>query len=239
MPTVPLFQGADASRKTGMHERARSGETGVIESAFCLLQVLRSHGQLPVAELTRQSRLPRTTVSRLLGQLAEVGAVERVGAHYRLGPHLLSLGQHVTPVAQLRTVAQRPLIELAAAIPAHVALVSISGTVPIYLDVLPGRSRLPLRCEPGEPTPSHSAAERVLRFHGPLAIDDALISGVSCAAHRLKLPGGDLAALTIIVPMHRLPRELITPLQTTATRITTQLAEHSSGSLPERRYRSP
>jgi IclR family transcriptional regulator, acetate operon repressor len=232
MSTVSVFPGADASRKTGMPEHARGGEPGVIESAFCLLKVLRSLGQLPVAELTRQSGLPRTTVSRLLRQLAEVGAVERVGTRYRLGPYLLSLGQHVTPVAQLRTVAQRPLIELAAAIPAHVALVSISGTVPIYLDVLPGRSQLPLRCEPGEPTPPHSAAERVLRSRGVLAIDDALISGVSCAAHLLNLPGGDLAALTIIVPMLRLPRGLIAPLQTTAARITTQLAEHSSGTLP-------
>lgn len=234
MPGVPRGR-----RETRVPEQARSGRPGVIESAFCLLEVLRNLGQVRLAELARKSCLPRTTVSRLLGQLAEVGAVERVGAHYRLGPNLLSLGQHVTPFDRLRTVAQRPLIELAAATPAHVALVSISGTVPIYLDLLSGPSWLPLRRQPGESIPPHSAAERVLRLREPLAIDDgAVVNGVSCAAHLLRLPGGDLAAVTIIVPMHRLPRELIAPLRTTATRITTQLAAQPSGPLPEHRHRS-
>ena len=58
---------------------------GVIESAFGLLELLCALGRARVTELAEESGLPRTTVHRLLGQLAAVGAVERTGAHYRLG----------------------------------------------------------------------------------------------------------------------------------------------------------
>ena len=53
---------------------------GVMESAFGL-EVLCALGRARVSDLTEESGLPRTTVYRLLGQLAAVGAVERVGAH--------------------------------------------------------------------------------------------------------------------------------------------------------------
>lgn len=204
------------------------GGPGVIRSAFGLLEVLRVHGRARLADLTTESGLPRTTVHRLMGQLAAVGAVERVGAHYRLGPNLLTLGQHVTPLERLRAVAQRPLIELAAATPAHVGLIAMAATGPIYLDVFLGRDRLPFRREPGEPAPSGSAGARLLQSGGPaLAIDDgSSIDGVSCAAHALPLPGGAVACVGVVVPLPRLPRALLAPLQATTSRIATLLAAH-------------
>ena len=56
----------------------------MIESAFELLEILRALGRARLTELTAESTLPRTTVYRLLGQLTAVGAVERIGAQYRL-----------------------------------------------------------------------------------------------------------------------------------------------------------
>jgi DNA-binding IclR family transcriptional regulator len=204
------------------------GGPGVIQSAFGLLEVLRVLGRARLADLTTESGLPRTTVHRLMGQLAAVGAVERVGAHYRLGPSLLTLGQHVTPLERLRAVAQRPLIELAAATPAHVGLVAMAATGPIYLDVFVGRDRLPFRREPGEPAPSGSAGARLLQSGGPaLAIDDgSSIDGVSCAAYALPLPGGAVACVGVVVPLPRLPRALLAPLRATTSRIATLLAAH-------------
>ena len=128
--------------------KAESGP-GVIESAFELLEILRALGRARLTELTAESALPRTTVYRLLGQLAAVGAVERIGAHYRLGPGPSALGQHVTPMERLRAIAQRPLIELAAATPAHVGLATTTSRMPMYLEVLDGRDRLPIRRVPG------------------------------------------------------------------------------------------
>ncbi|WP_433288171.1 helix-turn-helix domain-containing protein [Pseudonocardia sp. CA-142604] len=204
------------------------GGPGVIRSAFGLLELLRVLGRARLADLTRESGLPRTTVHRLMGQLTAVGAVERIDAHYRLGPNLLTLGQHVTPLERLRAVAQRPLIELAAATPAHVGLLAMAATGPIYLDVFLGRGRLPFRREPGEPAPSGSAGARLLQSRGrALAIDDGCsIDGVSCAAHALPLPGGDVACVGVTVPLPRLPRALLAPLQATTSRIAALLAVH-------------
>jgi DNA-binding IclR family transcriptional regulator len=131
----------------------------------------------------------------------------------------------VTPIEPLRTIAQRPLIELAATTRAHVALISMSGTGPIYLDLFPGPVQLPLRREPGQRVTTNSAAERALRSGQELAIDDgASINGVSCAAHILRLPHGEAGAVSVIVPAVRFPRELLVPLKSTANRITEQLS---------------
>jgi DNA-binding IclR family transcriptional regulator len=208
----------------GVTGKVESGP-GVIESAFGLLDILRAVGRARLTELTVESGLPRTTVHRLLGQLAAVGVVERIGPHYRLGSGLLALGQHVTPMERLRTVAQRPLIELAAATPAHVGLATTASSSPVYLEVFNGRDRLPFLRVPGEPMPAGSAGARVLSSGVAVAIDDSdSIDGVSCAAVEIPLPGGDTAAVGVVVPMSRLPRGMLAPLRTTANRIAALLA---------------
>jgi DNA-binding IclR family transcriptional regulator len=198
---------------------------GVIESAFGLLEVLCALGRARVSDLTEESGLPRTTVYRLLGQLAAVGAVERVGAHYRLGASLLVLGQHVTPMEQLRTLAQLPMIELAAAAPVHVSLGTTTSGAPIYLDVIGGRERLPFHQAAGAPMPVRSAAARVLAAGVDFAVDDGnTIDGVSCAAQAIPLPNGEVAALGIVVPLPHLPPSLLVPLRVTAQRIAVLVA---------------
>jgi DNA-binding IclR family transcriptional regulator len=198
---------------------------GVIESAFGLLEILCALGRARVSDLTEESGLPRTTVYRLLCQLAAVGAVERTGAHYRLGASLLVLGQHVTPMERLRILAQRPMIELAATTPAHVILGATTSGVPIYLDVLSGPERLPLRLAVGEPMPARSASARALAAGVDLAVDDGdTMAGISCAALAISLPNGGVAAVGIVVPFPQLPRPLLGPLRVTAHRIGALLA---------------
>lgn len=200
---------------------------GVIESAFGLLEILRALGRARLTDLTEECGLPRTTISRLLGQLVAVDAVDRVGVHYRLGPGLLALGQNVTPMERLRPIAQRPILQLAAATPAHVGLIVNTSSTPMYLDVAHGRDRLPFRREPGEPVPMGSAAAQALRADNGFAIDDSgAIGCVSCAAQAIRLPGGEMAAVGVVVPACRLPRELLGPLRVTAERIATLVALH-------------
>jgi DNA-binding IclR family transcriptional regulator len=201
---------------------------GVVESAFGLLEALRELGRARVSDLAEEYGLPRTTVYRLLGQLADVGAVDRIGMYYRLGPSLLTLGEHVTPMDRLRIIAQRPMIELAAATPVHVYLCTTTSDMPIYLDIFRGRERLPFRSEPGEPMPARSACARALASRIGCAVDDGgIIDGVSCAAQAIPLPHGAIASLGIVAPLPRLPRALLGPMRKTAHRIATQLALQS------------
>ena len=218
----------DLKRTAVTRNRRDDSGPGVIESAFGLLEVLCALGRARVSDLTEESGLPRTTVHRLLGQLAAVGAVERTGVHYRLGASLLVLGQHVTPMERLRTLAQRPMIELAAATPVHVSLSTTTSHEPIYLDVISGRERLPFHQEVGTPMPARSAAARVLTAGVDFAVDDgSTIDGISCAAQAIPLANGGVAAVGIVVPLPHLPRSLLGPLRVTAHRIAVLLAGQS------------
>lgn len=70
----------------------------IIARAFQLLGAFRTYPVLGVSELARRTGLPRTTVHRLANQLAEVGALGRVGVRFRLGPTLFELGNlHYPP----------------------------------------------------------------------------------------------------------------------------------------------
>jgi DNA-binding IclR family transcriptional regulator len=219
---------AELKRAAVDRNRRNDAGPGVIESAFGLLEALCTLGRARVSDLAEESGLPRTTVYRLLGQLAAVGAVERTGAHYRLGASLLVLGQHVTPMDRLRTLAQRPMIELAAATPVHVILGMTTSDGPIYLDVFNGRERLPIRLVAGEPMPARSAGARVLAGGVDFALDDGTtMTGVSCAAQAIPLPNCGLAAVGVVVPLAHLPRPLLGRLRGTAHRIGALLSAQS------------
>ena len=220
--------GTELKRAAVIGNRRDDCGPGVIESGFGLLEVLCALGRARVSDLAEESGLPRTTVHRLLGQLVAVGAVERTGVHYRLGASLLVLGQHVTPMERLRTLAQRPMIELAAATPVHVNLGTTTSGPPIYLDVISGRDRLPFDQIAGAPMPARSAAARVLAAGVDYAVDDGnTIDGVSCAAQAIPLSNGGVAAVGIVVALPRLPRSLLGPLRVTAHRIAVLLAGQS------------
>jgi hypothetical protein len=186
-------------------------------------------GRARVWELTEESGLPRTTVHRLLCQLAAVGAVERVGAHYRLGANLLTLGQYVTPMEALRASAQRPTIELAVGIPVHIDLCTSAGDATVYLEIYRGPDRLPFRQIAGEPIPPRSASARVLTDHVDFEIDDGrIIDGISCAAQAIPSGTGKVAAVGIVLARPYLPRALIAPLHAPAHRIAVLLAARNA-----------
>ena len=87
-PATPRQRRSKASARQGAPV-ARVGASRPEDGRAPLIAL----GRARLTDLTEESGLPRTTVSRLLGQLAAVDAVDRVGTHYRLGPGLLALGQ--------------------------------------------------------------------------------------------------------------------------------------------------
>src|SRR5262245_12679737 len=131
----------------------------VVQGVFALLDALRGADGLGLTELANRTGLPKATVHRLLEQLIDESAVERLDGRYHLGPTMFRLG-HWQPARRLRTAARRPLRELAAAMPGvslNVALPHRGGS--IVAAVLPGQADhlLPLavgswcgpECEPG------------------------------------------------------------------------------------------
>ena len=121
----------------------------LIGSAFTVLASLHKLGPARVSELQRDSGLPRTTVHRLLGQLQDVGAAERSAGRWRIGPTLLELGSGIPAEPRLRSVARRPLMDLARVTGGLAALSVERAGRSLVIDVLPSARRFPIEPHPG------------------------------------------------------------------------------------------
>ena len=88
---------------------------GVLEGGFEILAALGSDGTgLGLTELANHTGLAKTTVHRLAEQLVAVGAVQRIGDCYYIGPTIARLGRCWQPDPKLRQAACGPVRALAA-----------------------------------------------------------------------------------------------------------------------------
>ncbi|MEW1695247.1 IclR family transcriptional regulator [Streptomyces sp. NPDC093249] len=186
----------------------RTRGRGVLEGAFALLDALRRSGdEAGVTELALSCGVPKGSVHRLLDQLVELGAVERRGNRYRVGPQLYRLGQAWEPHPGLRPAARLPLQRLRAATGASLVLAVLReemaitvGSVPGDLEpVLPVRDGLAFRLD----TAAGKALTGPLRG-GPVLDREDVLAGVCCAALPVRTPDGrTVAALAAMVPAGR------------------------------------
>lgn len=146
-----------------------------IERAFALLKVLAG-GPAGVTEMADRARLPKSTVSRLLSTLEDIGVVEQVtaGGVYRMGGAMLDLAGAAAPGRSLISVARPHLAELNRLI-GEAAGVSIpDGLEMFYLDQLTPVSELQVRDWTGTRIPMHAVPSGLVL----LAEDDALATQV-------------------------------------------------------------
>jgi IclR family transcriptional regulator, acetate operon repressor len=197
-----------------------------------LLSSLQGLGSARVSDLQRETGLPRTTVHRLLSQLEDVGAVERADRRWRLGPTIIELGAGVPAEPRLRSVARRPLMDLANATGALVALsVEMAGEL-LVIDVLPGKSRLAVEPDPGMAVAEAKTA--VARAHEqahrgdlrPVIDAGGVDRRISCVAAPLKISAQDVAAVWLMVPGGSgVPAPLVAATRRTAGRIASMLSK--------------
>ena len=205
---------------------------GVLGGAFGLLAALHGLESARVSDLQLATSLPRTTVHRLLNQLEQVGAVERLGRRWRLGPTLVELGAGVPAEPRLRSVARRPLMDLANVTGALVALsVEIGGQL-LVIEVLPGRHRLPLEPNPGMALAG--AKQAVVRAHEqarggdmrPVLDAGGVDPRISCVAAPFRISSRDVAVVWLMVPGGRgVPAPTVAAARSAAGRIATMLSK--------------
>jgi DNA-binding IclR family transcriptional regulator len=234
----------------------------VVDSAFRLLACVGASEPVRLIDLARESGLPRPTVHRLLAQLGAVGAVVKDGVLYRLGPTLLGLGE-MAAQQRLRSVARRPMAELAAASGAAVFLSGPVGEGPVLLDAIDAREPLGLPLSDiGSAVASGTAMAQVhghrrpggtpgtgFGAHRPAPAGDEPAASrrppalsvdqggcdpdLSCAAAAVPLPQGGRAAVTAILPGARLPHALLADVRRTALRIRGLLTEPDAVPSPD------
>ncbi|MGI5131411.1 helix-turn-helix domain-containing protein [Pseudonocardia sp. CA-107938] len=83
---------------------------GVLEGAFGLLQVLARHPDgLGLSQVARTAGIPKATAHRLLEQLVELGAAQRIERRYAVGTLMAELGESWRPRPALRRAARSPM----------------------------------------------------------------------------------------------------------------------------------
>lgn len=144
-----------------------STPTALLSRVSLLLEAFDGASVLTLAELTRRSRLPRSSAHRLLEQLVGLGWVSRVGNHYSLGMRICEIGTLVLHHNAVRQAAAPFLQELHRVSGLAVHLGVLDGADVIYLDRVGGtNTRLPTRI--GGRLPAHATAigKMLMASHG-------------------------------------------------------------------------
>ncbi len=139
-----------------------------VERAFTVLRCLAG-GPAGVSELAARTKLPKSTVSRLLATLVEIGAVEQLASGlYRVGDAVLDIAAGATPGRHLVAVARPSLTELVDALGEDAGLSVLDGVDVYYLDQVRADVPVRLRDWTGERVPAHCVSSGlVLLAHLP------------------------------------------------------------------------
>lgn len=132
-----------------------------IERAFATLRAVRaSEGNVGVSEVARATGLPKSTVSRLLAALGEVGAVERdpVTGGYVIGSGLSALAGNGPVGGTLREVARPYLRDLTDSLGESSGLTVADGDTALYVDHVPFEGSVRIRDWTGMRFPFHTVA---------------------------------------------------------------------------------
>lgn len=140
----------------------------MLEKAAELLRAFTSSTPLSLSELGQRTGLARSTVHRLLSELAELGWVERVGSRYQLGKSLFELGELVPVKHRLRSVGLPYMQDLFAATAETVHLAVRDGVDALYAEKIHGHRPLPLPSRTGGRAPlTCTAVGKALLAHEP------------------------------------------------------------------------
>ena len=149
-----------------------------VERAFAVLQCLAS-GPAGVSDVADRTDLPKSTVSRLLGTLVELGAVEQsetLGV-YSLGELILDLSAAASPGRNLVALARPHLVELVAQIDEAAGIGVLDGSSVYYLDQIDGDHEVQVRDWTGESVDAHVvSAGLVLLAAAPKSAQEAYLA---------------------------------------------------------------
>jgi DNA-binding IclR family transcriptional regulator len=146
-----------------------------------------SHGRrvLTLAEITRRSGLPKSTVHRVLAMLVDIGAIEQAAEGYRIGLRMFSLGA-LPPEAALREAALPHLEELHRVTGQTLHLAILREDDVVYLEKMPGRRGIATPALIGDRLPATctGVGKAMLAF-----ADETVTSGIVDAPLRRRTAG--------------------------------------------------
>jgi DNA-binding IclR family transcriptional regulator len=184
-----------------------SAGRSVVRGVFAVLRELREEtAPLGVSTLSRRVGLPKSTVQRLLVQMAAEGAVERVGRAWTIGLPMRQAGLDSRSVSGLRYVTRPRLRRIALATGASTFLAVGDAAGPVTLDQVSGAlidPRISPERQMSMAAHPASAAALAIAAGGPAIERGAVGPGYECIADLFPLATGDVGVLTLTLPRGR------------------------------------
>ena len=149
-----------------------------VERAFGVLKAL-AEGPAGVSSIAERTDLPKSTVSRLLSTLVDVGAVERRvdSGEYGLGELIIDLSVSTGPERSLIAFARPSLEELSAATGEAAGLSVLNGTRVHYLDQVDTEGEVNVRDWTGVSIDAHAVPSgHVMAAFGTRSSRDRLLA---------------------------------------------------------------
>ena len=172
-----------ACQHTAMRSTLRDGTArSVLERAFAILGAYGpADRKLTLAEMTRRTGIPKTTVHRMVGELIELGVLEGERGVYRIGMRMFELGQLVPLQRDLRNAALPCMEDLFEATHETVHLAVLDGTDVLYIDKISGHRRVAAGSRVGGRLPAHCTAvgKAMLAVSPPGVLDALLAAGLA------------------------------------------------------------
>lgn len=165
--------------------------------AFTLITAFRADDDdVSLAELARRTGIAKTTVHRLLGELAEWHVIDRTPEGFRLGLRLFELGQLVPAQRGLREAAAPFLSDLFEATHETVHLAVPEGTEVVYVQKIDGLHgpRLASRVGGRMPLYCTGVGKAILAHQPQRVIDELLAAGLRRRTPRTIVAPGLLRA---------------------------------------------
>lgn len=158
------------------------GDPSTAARLVALLTAFRpADDALGVSELARRTGLPKSSVHRLAGHLADHGLFERDGSSMRLGLKLFEIGQLATRQRGLVDAARPYLADLREATRNSIHLAVLEGTEVVYLDILRGPDAPNLPSRVGGRFPAHATGvgKAILAFSADDVVNRIIEAGLS------------------------------------------------------------
>ncbi|MEU4658416.1 IclR family transcriptional regulator [Streptomyces sp. NPDC023723] len=155
--------------------------SGMVDRVVLILEVFeRSGGPLTLGQISARTRLPRSSVHRILQQLVSARLLSRDTNEYRLGLRMFEIGSLVVHHTRMSDVARPLLQELCAATGHVVHLAVLDQQDVVYLERVGGAFASVLPSRVGGRLPAHCTAvgKAILAYSDRETVDQYLWSGL-------------------------------------------------------------
>jgi len=167
---------------------APSDDRSVLSRASTVLRAFRDDATvLPLAEISRRTGIPKSSLHRLLGQLVDCGMLERgPNGSYHLGLELFELARLVPVQLRLREVALPFMGDLYEATHETIHLGVLAGLDVLYIDRISGHRQAAVPTRVGGRMPIHCTGlgKAMLAHAGPELVQAVLEQGLPALTPR-------------------------------------------------------